>query len=147
MIAKGLKRKPVSSAADAQSMELLMDAFGISPGDKFNISGVSDFMSVHVEKRDGRVITQRFRTNGNFRQMMVYNKGDVDPSERREIIVDLDADRLSQSAIADILGISQATVSLDLQKAKAAKKAKAKAQIEAPKKKTIIVKPKLTLKK
>lgn len=118
--------------------------FGIEPGDKFNIAGVADFMSVNVEKPDGRVISQKFRTDGSFRQITVYNKAAVDPEERRKLVAELDADGLSQSAIADLLGISQPTVSLDLQKAKLAKlakKAKAPVQIEAaPKKKLLILK-------
>ncbi|MBY5551027.1 sigma-70 family RNA polymerase sigma factor [Rhizobium leguminosarum] len=137
---KAIKKRPVLPTTH-KSMEILTSMFGIEPGDKFNLSGISDFMSLHVEKPDGRVISQKFRTDGSFRQVTVFNKGTVDPEERRKIVVQLDKDGLSQSAIADLLGISQPTVSLDLQRAKLEKKAKAPVQIEvAPKKKLLILK-------
>ncbi|OWO89550.1 hypothetical protein B5E41_30370 [Rhizobium esperanzae] len=113
----------------------------ILEGQNLPLSGVSDFISVHVEKSDGRVISRKFRTDGSFRQMTVFNKATVDSEERCKIVVQLDEDGLSQTAIAHLLGISQPTVSLDLQKAKLAKKAKARVRIEvAPKKKLLTLK-------
>lgn len=131
--------KKKSAVSTPESLEALTSMFGIEPGDKFNISGVSDFMSVRVEKPNGRVVSQKFRTDGSFRQVTVFNKSDVDPEERRKIITELDRDGLSQTAIAHLLGVSQATISLDLAKAKQAKKAKVAVQAEPSVKKKLLV--------
>ncbi|MBO1019148.1 helix-turn-helix domain-containing protein [Methylobacterium sp. SD274] len=120
-IIKTTRSKAVAVRPQA-SMQVLTDQFGIEVEDKFKISGSSGFVNVHVEKSDGRVVSHKFKANKNFRQMTVYNKSNVDANERREIVAQLDRDGHSQAAIADQLGVSQPTISLDLKRLKAEKR-------------------------
>ena len=65
---------------------------------------------------DGRVQSVRMRANRSYRQTTLFDPRDVTIQERRELVAALYNSGLSQSEIADQLGVSQATISLDLRK-------------------------------
>lgn len=95
-----------------------LSEFNVRPTDTFKITGSGGVVSIHKTKKDGRVESLRVRANGSFQQATRFDPSQISITERRELEVGMYESGLSQSEIADLLGISQATVSLDLRKAK-----------------------------
>ncbi|MDA0573923.1 sigma factor-like helix-turn-helix DNA-binding protein [Burkholderia gladioli] len=65
---------------------------------------------------DGQVRVQKL-VGKSFKEMTVFDPTGVSPDERRDLVVRLRGANMTQAEIADHLGVSQATVSLDLKKA------------------------------
>ena len=72
--------------------------------DTFKITGNFGVISAHVRKADGEVVSLRIRARGALRQVTKFDAKSL-------------KEGLSQAAIADLLGVSQATVCLDLKRA------------------------------
>lgn len=83
--------------------------------DKFVIKGASGVAVAHVQKPDGQVYSARVQANGALQQFTQFDANRLTLEERRELEHKLHyKDNLTQSEIADLLGVSQATVSNDL---------------------------------
>ncbi|MER8759891.1 hypothetical protein NKH69_30375 [Mesorhizobium sp. M0976] len=108
-----LKRK-IDHAAVAAFLEDL----NIDRRDSVKLTIQSGFASVHVKKADGRVQSATMMLTGQFRQMTAFEPSAMSPSARRRLVKQLDKQGLRQTAIANLIGVSQATISLDLAKVK-----------------------------
>ncbi len=107
--------QPVTKAA--QRVANVVSDLSIDPKrDTFKIAGSSGVISAHVRKADGEVISLRVRARGSFRELTRFDASELSVPERRRLEREMYKDGLSQSAIADLLGVSQATVSLDLKR-------------------------------
>lgn len=73
-------------------------------------------VSAHVKRADGRVQSATTMLDGHFQQMSAFDPNTLTPAERRKVVRKLRKEGHRQIAIADLLGVSQATVSLDLRK-------------------------------
>lgn len=104
--------KPVPSKNSAISN--LANAFGLEPDDDLKMTISDGFVSAHVKKKSGQVISHKINVDSEFRQMTVVGSGNAGPENRRKIVKSLRKEGKSQTAIAYILGVSQATISLDL---------------------------------
>lgn len=82
--------------------------------DSYKISGGAGVAVAHVKKTTGEIVSVYARANGAFKQMTRFNPSDLSISERRNLELDLHKDGWTQNEIADFLGVSQATVCLDL---------------------------------
>lgn len=103
------------------SMLSALSDFSLRPNDTFKITGSKGVLSIHKRRSDGRVESLRVRANGSFRQATQFDPSQISITERRKLESDMHKSGLSQSEIADLLGVSQATVSLDLRKVKGKK--------------------------
>ncbi|MBV8593742.1 MAG: hypothetical protein JOZ27_05525 [Caulobacteraceae bacterium] len=90
----------------------------LRPNDTFKVTASNGVLSIHKRHPDGRVESLRLRARGSFRQTTQFDPREVTVSERRRLEAEMHKSGLSQSEIADLLGVSQPTVSLDLRKAK-----------------------------
>jgi transcriptional antiterminator len=73
-------------------------------------------ISIHKRHSNGRVESLRLRARGSFRQATQFDRNQISIRERRKLETDMHRSGMSQAEIADLLGVSQATVSLDLKK-------------------------------
>ena len=71
-------------------------------------------LSAVVKRADGRIQTGTTMLGGKFQRATNYDKAASSPLERRKIVKLLRKEGHRQTAIAELLGVSQATVSLDL---------------------------------
>jgi len=88
--------------------------------DTYVIKGGAGVAVAHVRKPTGEVQSVHVRANGALQQFTQFNPASISVAERRELEKDLHEKGMSQSDIADMLGVSQATVSLDLRKLRGA---------------------------
>ncbi len=109
--------KLVPSRPDGM-LDALAD-FNLRPGDTFKIVSSKGVLSVHKRKPSGEVQSLRVRAKGSFRQSTSFDPGQINIEERRALEQEMTKAGLSQAEVADLLGVSQATVSLDLRKIKA----------------------------
>jgi DNA-binding NarL/FixJ family response regulator len=72
-------------------------------------------MSARVKRADGRVYTAT-AILGSFRRIVSADPSNMSPAKRRKIVRELHKEGHRQTAIAEMLGVSQATVSLDLRR-------------------------------
>ena len=108
--------KLVPSRPDAM-LEALSD-FNLRPGDTFKIISAKGVLAIHKRKPSGEVQSVRVQAKGSFKQATSFDPTQISIAERRKLEEGMTKQGLSQSAIADLLGVSQATVSLDLRKLK-----------------------------
>lgn len=94
----------------------------LKPTDTFKITASNGVLKVHKYNPGGAVMSVTIRAKGSFQQVTHYDPSQVTAAERRKIEADMYKSGLSQATIADLLGVSQATVSLDLAKVKKVKK-------------------------
>lgn len=69
---------------------------------------------MHVRRQTGETFSIRVRSDGAA--MTQFNTAQLPVDERRDLEKRLYQQGVSQADIADIIGVSQATVSLDLKK-------------------------------
>lgn len=82
--------------------------------DTFRIEGSAGVIAVFVKRPNGDVQTAKTRAGGRLTEWTNFEPAGMSVSERRRLVRDMRRDGLSQSAIANLLGVSQPTVSLDL---------------------------------
>lgn len=83
--------------------------------DTYIIKGASGVAVAHVKKPDGRVYSTRVQANGALQQFTHFDPSQLSVGERRELEHQLyTKQKLKQTEIADLLGVSQATVANDL---------------------------------
>lgn len=91
-----------------------LDGLKIGPRDDVKLRIRAGVITANVKKPSGRIQSVTAMLNGSFQQLTAFDPTDLSVAERRRIVKKLKKDGLRQTAIADLLGVSQATVSLDL---------------------------------
>ena len=86
----------------------------IGPHDDAKLRIRAGVVSAHVKRADGRVQSATTMLNGQFRRLTAFDPSGLSRTARRKVVRQLRKEGLRQTAIADLLGVSQATVSLDL---------------------------------
>ncbi|RAS14862.1 hypothetical protein DFO50_109117 [Microvirgula sp. AG722] len=83
--------------------------------DTYIIRGGAGVAVAHVRKPNGQVFSSRVQANGALRQFTSFDANALSVAERRNLEHQLYTEhRLRQTEIADLLGVSQATVANDL---------------------------------
>lgn len=83
--------------------------------DTYVIKGAGGVAVAHVKKPDGQVYSARVQANGALQQFTHFDPSQLSVAERRELEHQLyTKQKLKQTEIADLLGVSQATVANDL---------------------------------
>ena len=83
--------------------------------DTYVISGAAGVDVAHVRKPDGQVFSSRVQANGALQQFTCFDFIVLSVVDRRNLEHKLYTEnRLRQTEIADLLGVSQATVANDL---------------------------------
>lgn len=100
----------------SQAIPKLFDQLGLAPvktTDSFSINYSENFFSARVERSDTGVIeTVRCHRKGNgFAQFTKFDPASMSKDDRNDVILKLRAEHMSQQAIGDLLGVSQALVS------------------------------------
>jgi DNA-binding NarL/FixJ family response regulator len=98
------------------SIEAVLTGLKIGPRDTFKITGSSNILSVHVKKPNGAVRSAKLKAEGSFQQLTSFDPTILTIKERRKLTKKLYRQGVSQTEIGNMLGISQATVSLDLKR-------------------------------
>ncbi|MDD2886124.1 MAG: hypothetical protein PHT48_13910 [Dechloromonas sp.] len=100
----------------SQAIPTLFDQLGLPPvktTDSFSINYSENFFSAHVKRNDTGVIeTVRCHRKGDgFAQFAKFDPAVMSKDDRNAVILKLRAEHMSQQAIGDLLGVSQALVS------------------------------------
>lgn len=83
--------------------------------DTYVIRGAGGVAVAHVRKPDGQVFSSRVLANGALQQFSCFDSTALSVADRRNLEHQLYTEhRLRQTEIADLLGVSQATVANDL---------------------------------
>lgn len=83
--------------------------------DTYVIRGAAGVAVAHVRKPNGQVFSSRVQANGALQQFTSFDSNALTVAERRTLEHQLYTQhRLRQTEIADLLGVSQATVANDL---------------------------------
>ncbi len=83
--------------------------------DTYVIKGAAGVAVAHVKKPNGQVYSARIQANGALQQFTHFDPSQLTVTERRELEYQLyTKHNLKQTEIADLLGVSQATVANDL---------------------------------
>ncbi|MER8800174.1 hypothetical protein [Mesorhizobium sp. M0019] len=101
---------------DYSAVGSLLEDLQVGRRDDVKLRIRAGIVSAHVKRADGRVQSATTMLNGQFRQLTDFNPSGLTPAARRRIVKKLRKDGHRQTAIADLIGVSQATVSLDLRK-------------------------------
>lgn len=83
--------------------------------DTYVIKGSGGYAVAHVKKPDGRVYSARVQANGALQQFTLFDPEKLTVPERRQLEHKLYTENgLKQTEIAELLGVSQATIANDL---------------------------------
>lgn len=93
--------------------------FRLKPSDTFKIVSSKGVLTINRRKASGEVESMRVRAKGSFKQYTTFDPKQISKAERRQLEADMIDSGLTQSEVADLVGVSQATVSLDLKRLKA----------------------------
>ncbi len=97
----------------------LFRAVGLKKTDDLKLTYSGGVIKAVIRREaTGDVQTAHFHAKGGFRQVSQFRPEELTLDERRELTVRLSAERHTQAEIAELLGVSQATVSLDLRRAR-----------------------------
>lgn len=109
-----MARTPAKLAADGNALMVTIEGLGIDvTRDKFKVTGAAGVIVAHVAKASGQVVSARIRGR-SFKQMTQFDPNEISVSERRQLEKQMYDDGLTQSEIADLLGVSQSLVAKDL---------------------------------
>jgi DNA-binding NarL/FixJ family response regulator len=84
--------------------------------DTFKIVDSASVISAHVKRPTGEVLSARLRAKGSLKQFTKFDPADLTVQQRRVLEREMPKEGMSQAGIANLLGVSQATVSLDLKR-------------------------------
>jgi hypothetical protein len=101
---------------DYAAVGTFLEDLKIGRRDEAKLTIRGGFASAHVKRADGRVQSATLMLTGEFRQMTAFDPAGLSPTRRAKLVKKLYKDGLRQTAIANLIGVSQATVSLDLNK-------------------------------
>ena len=107
---------PPENSNALQPQSLVPMNLNIDPHrDTYVIRGGAGVAVAHVRKPDGQVFSSRVQANGALKQFTSFDANALSVAERRDLEHQLHTEhRLRQTEIADLLGVSQATVANDL---------------------------------
>ncbi|BAU90585.1 MULTISPECIES: hypothetical protein [Methylobacteriaceae] len=98
----------------------VLSTFRLKPTDTFKIVSSKGVLTINRRKSTGEVEQMRVRAKGSFQQLTKFEPAQITIAERRKLEAEMVKSGLTQSEVADLIGVSQATVSLDLKKLKKA---------------------------
>lgn len=87
----------------------------LGPRDELKLIVRAGVATAHVKRSNGQVHSATTMLNGKLKRMVAVDAAELTRSERRKMVRQLSKEGHRQTAIANLLGISQGTVSLDLQ--------------------------------
>lgn len=109
--------KSLSPQRNPPPMLSLFGGLQIDPRiDAFQIEGSAGVISVSVRRPNGDVQTATVRAEGRMTEWSNFEPRGMSADRRRRLVKEMRRAGLSQSTIAKKLGVSQATVSLDLRR-------------------------------
>lgn len=112
-----IRRTPNGLRPSEGKLQTLFETLNIDPHrDNYKISGGAGIAVAHITKATGEILSVRARANGAFKQMTRFDPAVLSVEERRDLEKQLHEEKRTQSEIADMLGVSQSTVSQDLRK-------------------------------
>jgi DNA-binding NarL/FixJ family response regulator len=88
---------------------------------KLHIQG--DVVKASIKRANGEVHSATAMLGGRFQSRTSYDAAGASPEQRRKLVKQLSKEGFRQTAIADQLGVSQATICQDLKRIKAARAA------------------------
>lgn len=97
-------------------VDAFLEKLKIGPRDDVKLRLRGGVLTAVVKRADGRVQSITTMLGGRFQRRTAYDQSGSSPAERRKVVRQLRKEGHRQTAIADLLGVSQATVSLDLRK-------------------------------
>jgi DNA-binding CsgD family transcriptional regulator len=100
---------------DAAKVGAFLGGLNIGPHDEVKMSIRAGVVTAHVKRGSGQAQSATTMLGGQFQRRTAADLSGS-PRDRRKIVRQLTKEGLRQTAIADLLGVSQATVSLDLKK-------------------------------
>ena len=109
-------RKPTGVAAFPRHIAGFLEGLNVDSDDDLKLRVKGGVASAHIKRVDGSVQSATSVLDGRFRQMTNFDPEGMTPKERRKVVRSLAKAGHRQTAIADLLGVSQATVSLDLRR-------------------------------
>jgi hypothetical protein len=90
----------------------------IDSEDDFKMVGSGGVISAHVRRSNGDVHSIRVWPGGRLKEYRRFDARDLTIDQRRALVETMYEKAYTQAEIADQLGVSQATVSLDLKRLK-----------------------------
>lgn len=93
-----------------------LELMNIGPKDTAIIKISAGAIDAHVKKPSGEVLSISDQANGALRQLTQFDPSKVSIQERRQLELDMSKKGRTQAEIANLLGMSQPTVSVDLRK-------------------------------
>ncbi|MER9586489.1 hypothetical protein [Mesorhizobium sp. M0276] len=111
-----IKSNPLMLKLNYAAVAMLLEDMDIRRGDNVKLRIHNGVAETNVKRVDGRVQSSTTMLNGRFHQQTDFNSSGLSPAARRKVVKKLRKDGHRQTAIADLIGVSQATVSLDLRK-------------------------------
>ena len=98
-------------------VEQLSQQVKLRPEDTFTLKCQKGFVAINVKRGDtGETTTLQLHSTGAYKKWVKFDPASLTPKKRVELVKELHASRMTQSAIASELGVSQATISLDLRR-------------------------------
>lgn len=94
----------------------------IGPRDDVTLRVKGGVARAHVKRASGEIHSATTMLGGKFRALTAFDSTDLSPAERRKVVKQLDKDGHTQTAIAALVGVTQATVSLDLKKIRSSRR-------------------------
>jgi DNA-binding NarL/FixJ family response regulator len=101
---------------DYSAVGLLLEELRVGRNDDVKLRIRNGVVTVHAKRPSGRVDSATIMLGGQFQQSTKFDPSGLSPKARQKVVKKLRKDGLRQTAIADLIGVSQATVSLDLRK-------------------------------
>ena len=111
-----VRPNPLMLKLNYDAVATLLEGLDIRRGDNVKLTIHNGVAAANVKRTDGRVQSSTTMLNGRFHQQTYFNSSGLSPAARRKVVRKLRKDGHRQTAIADLIGVSQATVSLDLRK-------------------------------
>lgn len=90
----------------------VLDDLRIGPRDDVKMSIRNEVLTANVIRPDGRIHSVTTMLGHRFKRLTAISEK-LDRADRRKVVKQLRKEGLSQSAVANLLGVSQGTVSLD----------------------------------
>ena len=110
------KRTPAATIAFREHLNDFLGGLNAGPSDDLKLRIKGGVASAHIKRTDGSVQSATSILDGRLQQRTNFDPEGMTPKERRRIVRSLRKAGHRQTAIADLLGVSQATVSLDLRR-------------------------------
>src|SRR5688500_7357425 len=112
----GASQMPSLVKIDPAALVTFIDDLRIGPRDDVKLRIRGGIASAHVKRASGRVQSVTTMLNGRLRRLTDFRSSGLSPTERRKVVKELRKEGHRQTAIADLIGFSQTTVSHDLKK-------------------------------